>query len=353
MDLQGVSLARVRLESIGVEGIAKKIEAAGRILLTTHRQCDGDGLGSQLALYHGLKKLGKDVRALNVDKPPKKYEFLDTPKYLECFDQPHAPIEATDLALVFDTNDFRLIEPLYSELKVKCKEILFIDHHPVLNDGPSPTSGSFINTRAASTGEITFFILKQLAIPLDEKIARALYTSIVFDTQLFRFIRNSPNSHLICAELLSHEKEPGSVHRHLFSNHTPQKISFLAKTLASIEYFENETIATLTVSYRDLVKYNLSWDDTRDVIDLLMNIEHLQAAALFREEQDNTYKLSLRSRGNIDVLSVAEVFGGGGHLHASGATLGKDLQSLKASVVQHLKDQLYPHGTTTRARSNK
>lgn len=320
--------------------LVDKIERARSILLTTHRQCDGDGVGAEIALFHALNKAGKKVRILNVDHTPKKYRFLQTDALIETFEGPHRPLESADLALIFDTNDHRLVEPLYSTLKAKCRDILFIDHHPLLTDGPQPTGGSFIETKAASTGEIAFNIIKRLKIPLDGKIARALYTSIVFDTQMFRYIRTSSNSHLIAAELLQHETKPEEVHRYLFANNSVEKISFLAKALNQIEYFANGRIAILKLRDQDLVDHKMEWDESRDVIDMIMNIESLEAAALFREDGTDEYKLSLRSKGYIEVLGIAESLGGGGHLFSSGAYLRGSYDQLKRKVLDQLIELL-------------
>ncbi|MEM7646059.1 MAG: DHH family phosphoesterase, partial [Pseudomonadota bacterium] len=211
-----------------IDKVTQYILDADSILLTTHRQCDGDGLGSELAMYHALVKMGKNVRILNVDATPKKYNYLAPDQYIQCFDAPHDPLEKMDLALVFDTNDKRLIEPLYEEIEEKCARIIFVDHHPILAEGPAPTSDSIINIRAASTGELTFDLIESLKVELDAQIARALYTSIVFDTQLFRYIRNSSRSHEISAYLLQYEKKPTEVHRKLFGNFTAPKLKFVA-----------------------------------------------------------------------------------------------------------------------------
>lgn len=329
-----------RLTTLNVDSLVKKIKAAESIILSTHKQCDGDGLGAQLGLYHGLKKIGKKVRVLCVDEVPKKYEFLEPDRYLETFEGPHSPITKTDLALIFDTNDRRLVEPLYSELEINVKEILFVDHHPVLNQGPEPTAGSFIDTRAASTGEIAFSLIKELGIRIDEKIARAIYTSIVFDTQLFKFVKNAPTSHLICAELIEYIPNSEEIHRYLFATHTIEKIKFLSKVLGEIEYFGEGTVATLKLKAQDLLDHNLDMDDSRDVIDMIMNVNSLQAAALFREDAKDEYKLSLRSKGAIEVLGIAETFDGGGHMYAAGATVYGDYSELKEKVVNLLLNRL-------------
>lgn len=320
--------------------LIKEIKSANSIILTTHKQCDGDGLGAQLGLYHALKKLDKDVRVLCVDAVPKKYNFLEPEKYLQVFEETHDEIKNTDLALVFDTNDRRLVEPLFSELEKKCKNILFVDHHPVLNQGPEPTLGSYIDTTAASTGEIAYFIIHALGIRLDEKIARALYTSIAFDTQIFRYVKSSPVSHLLAAELLEHERNAGEIHRFLFATHTIGKISYLSKVLSEVEFFAGGRIATLNLSMKDLDDYDLDMDDSRDVIDMIMNINTLQVAALFREESPNVYKMSLRSKGEIEILSIAENFQGGGHMFASGALIEGDYEKIKNKVVDQFLKRL-------------
>lgn len=329
-----------RLSLLNVDSLVRRIKGCQSLVLTTHKQCDGDGLGALLALFHALKKTGRKVRAFSVDSVPKKYHFLEPQRHIEIFEAPHSPLEPVDMGLIFDTNDRRLVEPLYSELEKNCREILFVDHHPVLNTGPEPTAGSYIETRAASTGEIAYFIIKGLHIHLDEKIARALYTSIAFDTQLFKFIKNSVNSHLIAAELLGFVSNAQEIHRHLFSTHTREKLAFLSKAFAQVEYFANGRIAVLKLHRTDITGHSLEMDDSRDVIDMLMNIQALEAAALFREDAPDEYKLSLRSKGRIEVLGVAEAFQGGGHLFAAGASVHGDYPTIREKTVDLLINRL-------------
>jgi phosphoesterase RecJ-like protein len=328
------------LSPLNVDSLVRRIKAANSLILSTHKQCDGDGLGAILSLYHGLRKTGKKVRVMLVDACPKKYFFLEPDKYLEVFEGPHQPLEQTDLTLIFDTNDRRLVEPLYSELCKQCREVLFVDHHPLLNQGPEPTAGSYIDIRAASTGEISYFILKGLGIRLDERIAQALYTSIAFDTQVFKFVKNSVNSHLIASELLTYVNNAEEIHRQLFATHTIEKVKWLSKVLGEIEYFGEGQVAVLKLRDSDLKDHQLDMDDSRDVIDMLMNVNTLQAAALFREDAPNEYKLSLRSKGRLEVLDIAESFQGGGHMFASGAYVRGDYNELKNKVVQALLRRL-------------
>ena len=331
------------MKTASIQELAKAIQDAESIVLSTHRQCDGDGLGSQLGLLHALTAIGKKARVLNVDSTPKKYHFLEPDKYVQSFEEVHSPLETTDLALILDTNDRRLISPLYEELENSCKKILFIDHHPVLKEGPAPTEGSYIDTSAASTGEIAFQLIKTLDIPLNNIIARAIYTSIAFDTQLFRYVRNSPKSHLIAAELLEHETNPAEVHRCLFADHSVDKIRFLAKALEKIEYFADGQIGVLKLTRQDLKEHNMDSEESRDLIDMLMNVDILVVGAMIREDENGVYKVSFRSKGQIPVREVAESFGGGGHLYAAGATINGDYDDLKGKIVTSLENLLSPN----------
>jgi len=319
--------------------IAELARKAQSVLLTTHREPDGDGLGSQIALYHALKKLKKNVRILNVDSSARKYEFM-LPASMQIFMGPHDAIEKTDLTIIFDTNDHRLVEPLYSELEKKCSQIAFIDHHPILVSGPKPTILSAIDTKAASTGEVTFHLIKELGVELDKKIAEALYASIVFDTHLFRFIRNSASTHLIAAELLKHNIQPERIHRAIFGDFTKNKLLFAVRAMNSLEFYVQDQLAFLRFYEKDLASLGLNKDHTRDIIDTIMNIDTIEAAMVVREISPQEFKLSFRSKGKVEVLRVAEIFGGGGHLYASGAYIKGPLDDIKKKSIQFFEEQL-------------
>jgi phosphoesterase RecJ-like protein len=324
----------VTLKSLEVfmsPSIANSLKSAQSVILSTHRNCDGDGLGAQIAMFHGLKQLGKEVRIINVDKPAKKYDFLNTGKIVEVL-SPGMDLGKVDVALIFDTNDARRVEPLFSDLAAKTKSIFFVDHHPVLKKGPAPTSGSLIDISAASTGEMAYRILLALEVRFNAEIARALYTALVFDTQLFRYVKSDPRSHEMAADLLCYEKNPQEVHRALFATYTVEKMKFLALALSQVRYFANDRLAFIKVDSRALLSAGLDLEETGDVIDLVMNIESVEAAALVREDGPKNLKLSFRSKGTIPVLPIAEKWGGGGHPFAAGANVDMDVESLQVEV---------------------
>ena len=187
---------------------------------------------------------------------------------------------------------------------------------------------------------MTYNLIKALHIPLTDSIARCLYTSITFDTQLYRFIRNSSNSHLIAAELLNYNINPEEVHRHLVGHHTINKISFLSKVLGSIEYYHHGQLAILNFTKKDMEAHRLDSDESRDIIDMIMNIETIEAAAILREDRSNEYKVSLRSKGVVELLALAESLGGGGHRYAAGSYVKDHYENIRNKIVNELTLQL-------------
>lgn len=316
-----------------LEALAHQLKSATSVVLSTHRHCDGDGLGAQLALFYGLRQLGKQVWILNPDPPPKKYAFLNTDRLVGVF---NGSVPRADLALIFDTNDRRLVEPLMGPLEQACAQVLFVDHHPVLRNGPAPSRGSIIDVSAASTGEIAYRLLQALGVQMNADIARALYTSVVFDTQMFRYVKSDPRSHLMAAELLRFERDPEAVHQALFATYTVEKMSFLARALSSVEYFADGRVAFLGVSSSLALSSGLDPEETADIIDLVMNIESVEAGALLREDAPGVFKLSLRSKGGVQVLPLAEFFGGGGHPFAAGAYLQGDGAAFRTSLIDRM-----------------
>lgn len=325
-------------EQLQKEKLVALIQRSNSFIITTHKQCDADGLGSALGMLYGLKKLGKTARLLLVDDLPERYNFLNKDSLVQIYNNPHTPINNADVALIFDTNAQDLIQPLYSKLTEHCKNIAFIDHHPF--GKTLPTEHSFIQVTSASTGELVFDLLKSLSVEMDKSIARSLYSSIAFDTQVFRYIRGSARSLTICAELLKYEKEPEKIHSYLFASYSKKKISLLSEVFAKVEYPSPEIVIS-KVTLEDLKKHNLNMDDVRDILDFLMSISEIQIGAFFREDAPNEFKLSLRSK-TLPINHIAQSFGGGGHKQAAGALMRGQYSKVKKQVLEKITEILNP-----------
>ena len=302
-------------------------------IITTHKNCDGDGLGSGFALYHGLRQLGKEVFFRTLEEPEKKYSFLDEHKILKPYSSDPLPVKSEGAVLVVDTNDSRLLNPFYDILKAKNLPVVFIDHHSLATK--SKEDYFYVDTNASSTGELVYDLLKKLNISFNKDIATALYTSIAFDTKFFRHIKNSSRPFAICAELVPYILKTELIYESLFKHLKKENLGFFTY-FNRMEYHHNDSIGILHLSKEDFKKYNSNVQQAYEMMETVMNISSMEMTALILEEQTGSFKLSLRSRRK-SILEVAESFNGGGHKLAAGAYVtGQNLQETKNKVLSGL-----------------
>ena len=331
------------------QSLVDSIRRAQNIWLTTHRQADGDGLACQSAFWSALKSLGKSVKILNFENPGRKYRFLFEDAAPRIFDADLNP-DPPDLIIVFDTNDPRLVSPLSEWAMQRNVPIAMLDHHQALStDVPGfDLKLSWIDRDAASTGEVTLALIDALGIELTPKIATGLYASLAFDTQLFRFVRGSPRSHLMAARLLPLVEDPARVQESLFANLTPSKLHFMAEALAALR-IEHEGQLAVVILRRSLFdRTGAEAPDSGDVVDLALNVESVRIALMLREEKEGYWKISLRSKRNVSVSQVAEAMGGGGHRHAAGASVQGQASEIEARLrpllIEELRKANLQHG---------
>lgn len=287
-------------------------------IITTHKNSDGDGVGSAVALYWGLLQKNKNVQFYHVDPIPGRYHFLlkNTASHLFQFEEMKT-LEA-DVLLITDTNQGSLCDPLYTHFKSLNKKIIFVDHH-LPSSTPISDEKYYVRTDASSTGEVVYDILKELKTKMTPEIATALYTSITFDTQAFKLLRNSARSHEIAALLAKDNIETDKIQRELFATWTVQKMNFLATLIQSARYSKNNTVAGFTITQEQLKKYELQLDHINDILDMFTLIKTVEFCYNIIEMPDNCFKLSFRSINSNKAFVVAESFHGGGHAKSAGA----------------------------------
>ena len=318
-----------------IKKLIKKLKSARQVLLTTHKASDGDGVGAMMSFYHALTNRGQKVCILTVDPVPDKYHFLSIKKHARVFQPSQSNLPSWDLSLVFDTNDPRQVEPLYSHLKKQGSDIVFIDHH--LTPGPSCGPCSIIDTRAASTGEVAYRILKQMDVDITPSIATALYTSVLFDTHRFQFIRDQASSYRICAELYPLVEKGPAIYNQLFCFSSRGKLNLFSEAVKRVEFVgPKKEFAFLQMRAEEFLALKLPVGEACDFIDRIGEVRDIQVAVLILEKDSRTYKLSFRSRTE-DMCRLAEHFGGGGHKNAAGATVPNTGQDIKNEILGHLK----------------
>jgi phosphoesterase RecJ-like protein len=305
-------------------------------------------------MFLALKSMGKSAKIMNFEEPGDKYRFLFQPTPLspdsgsirvQVFDADLEPAPP-ELIILFDTNDYRLIEPIITwraSLKANGKDvpIIIVDHH----QGEAPEDAHlWVDRNAASSGEVLLKLLSSLNVTIDSRIAAALYASLVFDTQNFRYIRSSASSHEMAALLLPLIDDPERIHEALFANLTPSKLGFLATALSALRIEAEGTLAVVTLPREIFHRYKADSNDSGDVIDMALNVNSVKVALLLREESQGVWKVSLRSKRGFSVLEAAQFLGGGGHRNAAGATvtgsLGLDPQNIELKLRPMLLNEI-------------
>lgn len=325
-----------------------KIQNSKVIWLTTHPQADGDGLACQAAMAAALHGLGKTAKIMNFEPAGNKYRFLferSTGRKLTVavFDADIDPAPP-DLILLFDTNDFRLIAGMAEWAKDQNVPIAVLDHH---QGAPPVGTLTWTDTEAASSGEVLMGLLDAMGVVVDTPIATPLYSSLVFDTQNFRFIRGSSRSHAMAARLLPLIREPEKIHEALFANLTPTKLGFIASSLSAMRIEAEGTLAVLVLDRAIFSRYGADPSDSGDVIDMALNVGSVKIALLLREEEsrdenktEHLWKVSMRSKRGFSVLEAAEYLGGGGHANAAGATVTDNPAAIESRLKPLLLNEI-------------
>jgi len=287
------------------------------IWLSTHKSADGDGLGSEIALYHALNSLNYIVKIIHNDLAAQRYHFLlNGIEIIDATKIDKNIFSERDTCLIFDTHDPKLCAPLFGFLQESKSQIIFIDHHVVF-DKKIENIIYYINEAASCTGEIALDLIKKINCKLDQNIATALYTSLLFDTQTFKLQRDSIKVFDMAKELIQAGANHNQIQSLLFDNWSINKMKYLSKLIHQVTY-KNNKIAIISIEKKDLHEFDLTIDDVSDLVDLFMLVKNLDGSIVLREDAHNYYKLSFRSRRQ-EILSWARAFGGGGHLYSAGA----------------------------------
>lgn len=302
------------------EQLKKIILSHKSFLLTTHVNPDADAIGSQLAFYEILRKLGKTVYTVNHSSTPYFLKFLDPKNVIEKFDEKkHSKLfEEVDVVILLDLNQSKRIARMENYFLKFHGIKICIDHH---QDTENIFDCVIGDVSYSATGEIIYdFIKSTNIVELNYRLALQLYTAIMTDTGSFRFERTSPKIHLIAAELLKLGVNPTKIYDEVYDQSHFSKIKLLGETLNTITLDSTKQIAFMIVTHDALRRTGAEEADVDGFVNYCLSIKGVKIGILFYELKDGV-KISFRSKGNIPVNKLAAEFGGGGHLNASGTRL--------------------------------
>lgn len=309
-------------------------------ILTTHVNPDADALGSELALFSFLKKLGKKVRIVNHSATPYNLQFMDENNLIEKYDSDlHCELFNTiEVCVVLDLNNASRTVKMEKAIREFQGLKICIDHHQDPEDIFDLIVGS---TDYSATGEILFKFIKECNFAeMDLFIANQLYAAIMTDTGSFRFERTTPEVHEIASELIKLGVNPTLVYDKVYNQFNFGRVRLLGEALSTIELDSTKQIAYMIITSEMLERNNTTEADVDGFVNYCLTISSVKIGILFYELQDGI-KISFRSKGEVAVNSLAAEFNGGGHKNASGSRLFKiSIESIKEKVITKAKEYL-------------
>lgn len=330
--------------------VLERIDAAERIVLTTHVNADGDGAGSEAAVAHWLAAMGKSVVIVNPTPFPAMFQFLiEDPARVAAFGSPAADraLADSDLLIVLDTAEPARIGRVARS--AAGRTVVVIDHH-VRSD--SMLDGVMLqDVTACATGELVYDLLEaaELPVPWAQPILEGLYTAVVTDTGSFRFSNTTLRAHQVAGELIAQGVDPELMYRRIYATVPLRRVELLRHALEHLELDPDYPITWITIERGIMERLGTSSEDLEGVVDHARSIEGTELAILFRETSDGSTKISLRSAGAVDVNIIARQFGGGGHVKAAGALIGEGLAFARPRVLEAARAALRDAGLTFRA----
>jgi phosphoesterase RecJ-like protein len=315
--------------------MANKIIAAineGKsFVITAHVRLDGDALGSELALYLMLKDMGKKAVIYNQDETPTQYRFLPgAQNIVNELDN----IGQYDVGVVLDCSNLERVGEK-SEQIGKIKTLINIDHH-ISNGGFCQLS--MLDGQASSTGELLYRLMREMRCNMTKDICTNLYAAIITDTGGFRYSSTHRDTLLAAGDLVENGANPQWISENIYESDSPVRLKLLAKVLETMSLDLENRVGSLFVTQEALLKTGASLDHSEGFIDIPRTVKGIDVSVLYSQLENKYFKISLRSKGQINVEKVARKFGGGGHINAAACRIGGDIEEIKMLIAEAIKE---------------
>jgi phosphoesterase RecJ-like protein len=310
--------------------IAAEIRRRRRFVISSHVRPDGDAIGSQLAMAYALRALGKEVRIVDGDRPPTPLLVFPGVPSIEVLPEIDDP---GDAVIVMECGDL-------ARTGVKGFErgfVINIDHHP---GNTMYGAVNWFDLSAAACGEMVFDLVRELGVPLTTEIATHVYVAILTDTGSFHYSSISPKTFDICRQCVEAGVDPPAVARCIFDSNNLGRLKLFGAVLSKMELDATGRLATVFVDRKLAAECGGTYEDTEGLINLPLTVKEIQAVVFFKENGENDWRVSMRSKGNIDVNAVAKQFGGGGHKNASGCGAKGTFEELKRLFCDRIMEQI-------------
>jgi phosphoesterase RecJ-like protein len=215
--------------------------------------------------------------------------------------------------------------------------VINIDHHP---DNTGYGDIRWFDESAAACGEMVFTLIRALDVPLTVDIATHIYLAILTDTGAFRYGHISPRTFEICRQAVEAGVNPGDLAGSVYDSNNMGRLKLFGSVLRGMQIDASGRIAIVYVDHEMAAEAGGTYEDTEGLVNLPLTVKEIQAVVFFKQLKGEEYRLSLRSKGDVDVGSVAKTFNGGGHKNAAGCTVTGPIESLRKQFVQLIDEAI-------------
>ena len=306
--------------------ICSAIRQRQHFAVTSHARPDGDAIGSQLAMAYALRALGKTVRIVDKDPAPPQFDVFPGVRDMEITPSVEGDLDAV---IVMECGDL-------SRTGVTGFERYFvinIDHHP---GNKNYGAINWFDEGAAACGEMVFDVIEALGVTLTPEIATHLYIAILTDTGGFHFSHITPRTFEICRRCTEAGAQPEAIARAVYDSSTLGRLRQMGAVLHNLELEAGGRLGLAHLSLKLLEDTGSTHEDSDGVINLPLTVKEIQAVAFFKEIAPDDYRISMRSKGAVDVNRVAGTFGGGGHKNAAGCSINGPYADVRAKLLAEL-----------------
>lgn len=310
--------------------VAAAIRARTSFIITSHARPDGDAIGSSVAMALALDALGKRSRVVLKDPVPAPYAAFPALDRIEQRDRVDGPADA---AIVMECSD--LSRPEVAGLEAY--EVINVDHH---QGNAMYGAVNWFDAGAAACGELVAEIIDALGVPWTRDIAAHLYLAISTDTGGLRYGPLSTRTFELCRRIAATGVDTAALSRQIFDNYSLGRLRVTGALLSAMTLHHADRVAVLSIDDDLLRRCGATADDTEGLVNLPLSARTVVAVALLKRQADGVYRVSLRSKGAVDVRLVASRWGGGGHHNAAGCTITGAEADVRTALVDALENAL-------------
>lgn len=309
------------------------LAGASRVLVAAHLLPDGDALGSSLGLMHLLTAQGKQVRVFSAGPVPEEYLFLPG---MEQVSDVLPGAGDLDLAVVLDCHQPERTGQVSGPFLAKLPRVAVIDHHQGAVDFGQ---AAWVDPSFAATSEMIALLAQEQGWPITPQAATCLFVGVQTDTGSFRYGNTTPRVLRAAADLAQAGADVWAISQEVYATH-PKRLRLLGRIMDNLELSQGGRLALSQITLADLERLDAGPADLEQAVETLRLIPGVEVSALFRQTPKGAIKVSMRSRGKVDVSRVAISLGGGGHKSAAGVTMEGNMEGVRRDIAARLRQGL-------------